>query len=300
MHKERVLITGASGFIGTRLIQYLLSKDYAVVGLSRQANLVSRHPDMQWIAQLDELKSDQIDYVVNLAGESIGKGRWTAARKQQLIRSRVETTENLYGYLERRRITPKCIISGSAVGYYGIDTAEQWQNACTEDSPPQHIFQSELCQQWEKAALQFPNQNTKIIRLGIVLSAKGGILPQMLQPIRMNLAGRIGHGRQPVVWVHIRDVLRAIEFLMDKQPEARIFNLTAPERISQAIFSELAARQLHKHPVLCLPAWVMKIMLGEQSQLVLNGRYVKPQALSEAGFIFNFPTLKDALADLLS
>ncbi|CAM4244313.1 TIGR01777 family oxidoreductase [Acinetobacter pragensis] len=300
MHKERVLITGASGFIGTRLIQYLLSKDYAVVGLSRQANLVSRHPDMQWIAQLDELKSDQIDYVVNLAGESIGKGRWTAARKQQLIRSRVETTENLYRYLERRRITPKCIISGSAVGYYGIDAAEQWQNACTEDSPPQHIFQSELCQQWEKAALQFPNQNTKIIRLGIVLSAKGGILPQMLQPIRMNLAGRIGHGRQPVVWVHIRDVLRAIEFLMDKQPEARIFNLTAPERISQAIFSELAACQLHKHPVLCLPAWVMKIMLGEQSQLVLNGQYVKPQALSEAGFIFNFPTLKEALADLLS
>ncbi|WP_353144705.1 TIGR01777 family oxidoreductase [Acinetobacter pragensis] len=300
MHKERVLITGASGFIGTRLIQYLLSKDYAVIGLSRQANLVSRHPDMQWIAQLDELKSDQIDYVVNLAGESIGKGRWTAARKQQLIHSRVETTENLYRYLERRRITPKCIISGSAVGYYGIDATEQWQNACTEDSLPQHIFQSELCQQWEKAALQFPNQNTKIIRLGIVLSAKGGILPQMLQPIRMNLAGRIGHGRQPVVWVHIRDVLRAIEFLMNKQPEARIFNLTAPERISQAIFSELAARQLHKHPVLCLPAWVMKIMLGEQSQLVLNGRYVKPQALSEAGFIFNFPTLKDALADLLS
>lgn len=300
MHKERVLITGASGFIGTRLIQYLLSKDYAVVGLSRQANLVSRHPDMQWIAQLDELKRDQIDYVINLAGESIGKGRWTAARKQQLIRSRVETTENLYRYLERRRITPKCIISGSAVGYYGVDTAEQWQNACTEDSPPQHIFQSELCQQWEKAALQFPNQNTKIIRLGIVLSAKGGILPQMLQPIRMNLAGRIGHGRQPVVWVHIRDVLRAIEFLMDKQSEARIFNLTAPERISQAIFSELAARQLHKHPVLCLPAWVMKIILGEQSQLVLNGQYVKPQALSEAGFIFNFPTLKEALADLLS
>ena len=104
MQKERVLITGASGFIGTRLTQYLLSKDYAVVGLSRQGTRLSNHPDMLWIQQLDELKTDRIDYVINLAGESIGKGRWTEQRKQQLIQSRVETTTNLYRYLERRRI----------------------------------------------------------------------------------------------------------------------------------------------------------------------------------------------------
>lgn len=299
MLKERVLITGASGFIGTRLIEYFLSQDYAVIGLSRKKNLVSRHPDMQWISQLDELKSDQVDYVINLAGESIGEGRWTAARKQQLIDSRVQMTENLYRYLERRRIVPKCIISGSAIGYYGIDPDEKWQQACTEESAPQSIFQSEMCQQWEKTALQFSNQNTKIIRLGIVLSAKGGILPQMLQPIRLNLAGRIGHGRQPIVWVHIRDVLRAIEFLMTKQPVGTVFNLTAPERGSQAEFADLAARQLHKRPLLSVPAWVMKLMLGEQSQLVLNGQYVQPKALQNAGFEFKFPTLKEALADLL-
>lgn len=299
MLKERVLITGASGFIGTRLIEYLLSQDYAVIGLSRQKNLVSRHPDMQWISQLDELKSDQIDYVINLAGESIGKARWTDARKQQLIQSRVKMTENLYRYLAQRRIVPKCIISGSAVGYYGIDADEKWQNACTEESNPQTIFQSELCQQWEKAAQQFTDQNTKIIRLGIVLSAKGGILPQMLRPIRLNLAGKIGHGRQPLVWVHIQDVLRAIEFLMTQPLEAKVFNLTAPERDSQSEFAALAAHQLKKQPLLSVPAWVMKLMLGEQSQLVLNGQYVKPHALQNAGFEFKFPTLKEALADLL-
>lgn len=299
MHKEQVLITGASGFIGTRLTEYLLSQDYAVIGLSRKKNLVSRHPDMQWISQLDELKSDQIDYVINLAGESIGQGRWTADRKRQLIQSRVQSTENLYRYLERRQIVPKCIISGSAIGYYGIDPEEKWTNACTEDSPPQQIFQSEMCQQWEQSARQFTNQNTKIIRLGIVLSAKGGILPQMLRPIRTNLAGRIGHGRQPVVWVHIRDVLRAIEFLMTQPLDAAVFNLTAPERGNQAEFASIAARQLKKCPVLSVPAWVMKLMLGEQSQLVLNGQYVKPKALQEAGFEFKFPTLKEALADLL-
>ncbi len=299
MHKERVLITGASGFIGTRLTEYLLSQDFAVIGLSRNKERVSRHPDMLWISQLDELKSDQIDYVINLAGENIGQGRWTAARKQQLIQSRVQATENLYRYLALRRITPKCIISGSAVGYYGIDAAEQWKTVCTEDSPPQNIFQSELCQQWELAARQFPNQNTKIIRLGIVLSGKGGILPQMLRPIRANIAGKIGHGRQPVVWVHIRDVLQAVEFLMNKRPAAAVFNLTAPEQVSQAEFAVLAARQLHKKPLLQVPAWLMKCMLGEQSQLILNGQYVQPCALQEAGFQFKFSTLKEALADLL-
>ena len=299
MQKERVLITGASGFIGTRLTQYLLSKDYAVVGLSRQGTRLSNHPDMLWIQQLDELKTDRIDYVINLAGESIGKGRWTEQRKQQLIQSRVETTTNLYRYLERRRIQPKCIISGSAVGYYGIDAEEKWLNACTENSPSQLIFQSELCQQWEASALQFPHQNTKIIRLGIVLSAKGGILPQMLMPIRLNLVGKIGHGRQPVVWVHIQDVLSAIEFLMTKQTQSNVFNLTAPERVTQAQFSILAAQQLKKHPLLNMPAFVFKCMLGEQSQLVLNGQYVKPQALTEAGFSFKYPTLKEALANLL-
>ena len=299
MQKERVLITGASGFIGTRLTQYLLSKDYAVVGLSRQGTRLSNHPDMLWIQQLDELKTDRIDYVINLAGESIGKGRWTEQRKQQLIQSRVETTTNLYRYLERRRIQPKCIISGSAVGYYGIDAEEKWLNACTEHSPSQLIFQSELCQQWEASAQQFPHQNTKIIRLGIVLSAKGGILPQMLMPIRLNLVGKIGHGRQPVVWVHIQDVLSAIEFLMTKQTQSNVFNLTAPERVTQAQFSILAAQQLKKHPLLNMPAFVFKCMLGEQSQLVLNGQYVKPQALTEAGFSFKYPTLKEALANLL-
>lgn len=300
MLKERVLITGASGFIGTRLTEYLLAKDYAVIGLSRKKDLVSPHPDMQWITALSELKTDQIDYVINLAGESIGQGRWTAARKQKLIASRVQTTEQLYRYLEQRRIVPKCIISGSAIGYYGIDTTEQWQQACTEQSQAQTIFQSELCQQWEQTALQFSNQNTKIIRLGIVLSAKGGILPQMLLPIRLNVAGKIGNGRQPVVWIHIRDVLQSIEFIMTSNVPKQVWNLVAPERVSQADFVSLASRQLNKRPLLNLPAGLMKLVLGEQSQLILNGQYVKPQALLDAGYTFQFSTLKEALANLLA
>ena len=132
MQKERVLVTGASGFIGSNLLDYLLEKDYEVIGLSRQKNLPKIHPHLTWIRTLDELKHDRIDYVVNLAGESIAQGRWTDARKQKLIASRVETTTMLYQYLAKRKIKPKCIISGSAVGYYGIDPTEQWTECCNE------------------------------------------------------------------------------------------------------------------------------------------------------------------------
>ena len=299
MQKACVLITGGSGFIGSQLLPYLLARDYAVVGLTRQKNKRSNHPDLTWIQHLDELKTDRIDYVINLAGESIGQGRWTEKRKQQLMKSRVETTQQLYRYLEKRQIFPKRIISGSAVGYYGIDPTEQWLETCTEQSAPQSIFMSELCQLWEQAAFSFTQQRTKIIRLGIVFGKNGGILPSMLFPIKLNLVGQIGHGRQPVVWVHVQDVLRAIEFLMLNETEAQIFNLVSPEKVSQAQFVKTAAQVLKRKPVFFLPAFVLRWMLGEQSQLVLNGQYVASIALQEAGFEFKYPTLNSALEEIL-
>ena len=300
MLKENVLVTGASGFIGSHLLPYLLSRDYAVIGLTRQKNKISNHPDLSWVQSLEELKTDRIDYVINLAGENIGQSRWTAKRKQQLIQSRVEVTHQLYRYLEKRQIFPKRIISGSAVGYYGIDPSEQWSTMCTEQSAPQSIFMSELCQLWEQAALSFQQQNTKIVRFGIVFAKKGGILPRMLLPIKLNMVGRIGHGRQPVVWVHVQDVLRVIEFLLTKETGSQIFNVVCPEKMTQGQFAQTAAQQLHRKPLCCLPAFVLKGMLGEQSQLVLNGQYVQPKALQELGFEFKYPTLKLALADILA
>lgn len=300
MYKPVVLMTGASGFIGSHLVRFLLARDYAVIGLTRQRNLRNAHPDFRWVHDLDELKNQQIDYVINLAGESIGQGRWTTARKKKLMDSRLKTTRQLFEHLKRYQIKPKRIISTSAVGYYGIDPKEQWDTVCTEQSPAQDIFMSELCAEWERLALSYPEQNTKIIRLGVVFAKGGGILPQMLLPIKFNLFGRIGHGRQPVTWVHLQDVMRAIEFLMQESTQPQIFNLVAPEKVSQAQFARIAAQVLKRKPLLPLPACSMKMLLGEQSQLILNGQYVQPKALQEAGFTFSYPTLKEALLEVLN
>ncbi len=299
MYKPVVLLTGASGFIGSHLVHFLLERDYRVIGLTRQKNKREPHPDFHWINQLDELKQHQIDYVVNLAGESIGQGRWTAARKKKLLNSRLDTTRHLFDYLEKNQLRPKRIISTSAVGYYGIDPNERWEQVCTEQSPPQDIFMSELCAKWEQLALSYANQNTKIVRFAVVFGKGGGILPQMLLPIKLNLFGRIGHGRQPVTWVYLEDVLRAIEFLMLDDTTEQIFNVVAPEKSSQAQFARTAAQILKRKPLFPLSACSLKMMLGEQSQLVLNGQYVQPKALQEAGFQFHYPTLKEALDNIL-
>jgi uncharacterized protein len=299
MNKPLVLITGASGFIGTKLVSHLLKQDYKVIGLSRDKNKISNHPCLEWIQSFEQLKTDRIDYVINLAGENIGQSRWSDARKAKLIQSRVETTEQLYAYLKKRQITPKRIISGSAVGFYGIGIEEKWSEVCTEDASSQDIFMSELCQKWEAVTQKYPEQNTKIIRLGVVFGLGGGILPQMLLPIRLNLVGRIGSGLQSCVWVHIEDVIKAIEFLMHKETSANIFNVVAPERVNQKSFAGLAALILKKRPLLNLPKGLFKFLLGEQSQLILNGQYVKSKALLDAGFEFKYPTLKHALKDLL-
>lgn len=300
MQKQTVLITGASGFIGQQLIQYLLARDYVVYGYTRQKDLFASHPDLHWIQEFRQIQLTKIDYVINLAGENIGAQRWTAVRKQRLIESRVQTTMALFQYLEENNCIPKSIISGSASGYYGVDESETWQQVCDETALPQTIFMSELCQSWEQVALKFQQPNLKIIRLGVVLGRKGGILPQLLLPIKLNAVGKIGSGKQPLVWVHIEDVLSAIYFLMTQSTQAQVFNVVAPERINQGQFVQIASRQLRRKPILRLPACSFKLLLGEQSQLILNGQYVKPQALQQAGFEFQYPTLKQALNNLLT
>ncbi|SPL71161.1 TIGR01777 family oxidoreductase [Acinetobacter stercoris] len=299
MYKATVLVTGATGFIGWYLIQYLLENRYLVIGLTRQKNKLSSRTNLIWINDFDDIQTKQIDFVVNLAGEKIGKGLWTEKRKNELLKSRIETTHNLYQWLNDQNIYPKCLISGSAVGYYGIDSKEQWNTVCSEDTLPQSIFMSQLCYEWEKAALKHAQHNTKIIRLGVVLGKKEGIFPRMVLPIRMNLIGKIGSGKQPLSWIHVDDAVRAIEFLFCLQDTQKIFNLVAPEHVCQMKFVESVCRILHKKTYLNLPGFLVQVLFGEQSQLMLNGQYISAERLINAGFEFKYAHLETALQHLL-
>ena len=301
---KTVIVTGVTGFIGTQLIQSLLHQHYTVIGYSRKKQL-SNNSQLHWIqsfSALENLLSSQnvtVDYVVNLAGESIGQGRWTATRKQKLIASRVDTTRKLYQCLDQLQIQPECIVSGSAVGFYGIDSSEQWNLNCDESCTSQHIFMSELCQRWENAALSYSHQNTKIMRLAVVFGKGGGILPQMLLPIKLNLIRKIGTGQQPMTWVHMNDVIQAILFLFKNTSQQKIFNIVAPDHISQVQFAKISSQVLKRKPMLFLPSFVMKLLMGEQSQLVLNGQYVQPTALLKQGFQFQYPDLEIALRKII-
>ncbi|WP_288386646.1 TIGR01777 family oxidoreductase [uncultured Acinetobacter sp.] len=292
-----LLITGASGFIGSHLLPYLLHLNYRIYALTRHLAQSFQHENLQWIDDLNQI-DQPLDYVVNLAGENIGQRRWTKARKQALIDSRIKTTQRVFEWLLQHQQQPKRIVSASAIGYYGIDESETWQQVCDEQSPPQSIFMSELCQQWEKTALSYTQFDTKIMRLGVVFAKNGGILPQMMLPIKLNTVGVIGSGRQPVVWVHIEDVLAIIEFLLHVQSEQIVFNAVAPDHTTQKAIIKTAAQQVKRRPFLPAPACLFKTLLGEQSQLILNGQFVAPKALLEAGYQFKFPALAQALQDI--
>ncbi len=294
-----ILLTGATGFIGQHLVKRWLAQGHRILALTRHRNRKQLNSQVIWFHCFDDLQPEKIDYVVNLAGENIGAKRWTQQRKQQLIHSRVDTTQNVLQWLSQHALQPRCIVSGSAIGYYGIDASEQWFKVCDEHDAPQAIFMSQLCQRWEQVLAAYPQFNVKVMRLGIVLAADGGILPQMLRPIQLNVVGKIGHGRQPITWVHLQDLMRAIEFLWQEHSRQQVFNVVAPEQISQADFAHTASRLLKRRPFFSAPARLLRWLLGEQSQLILNGQYVAPNALTQAGFQFQYPTLNAALQQIL-
>ena len=295
------LVTGGTGFIGTRLVKELTAAGHRVTIFSRHpARHRARFSDA--VSLVDSLgsihSSEHFDGIVNLAGAGIADKRWTAERKRVLIDSHAGVTRDVVGLAARLETRPAVMVSGSAVGWYGAQ-GDRVLDEQAEPADPGEDFGHELCRRWEDAAQPVREHGLRlcIVRLGPVLEKHGGMLGRLLPPFRMGLGGRLGDGRQIISWVHLQDVVRAIQFLLASSGASGVYNLTAPLPVSNRVFSRELARALRRPAVLPLPGPVIRAVFGEMGDsLLLQGQKVIPVHLNREGFVFNFERIDEAFA----
>ena len=300
----RVFITGSTGLIGRELVMSLVRRGDRAVCLTRSASRGHLLP----AAGVDLVEGDPTapgewtgilagcDAVVNLAGESISTGRWTSRRKAEFRRSRIESTRNVAAAVHGSSRV-KTLVSASAVGYYGDGGDEPLHEGHDSGSG----FLSRLAHEWEGAARTAEGGGARVAcaRIGLVLSRDGGALPRMLLPYRLGLGGPMGGGRQYVPWIHIADLVAAVIHVLDEASLSGPVNFVAPDPPTQRLFAAALGRALGRPAVLPVPAFVLKMLLGEMSELVLCGQRAVPSALRASGFNFGFGDIDAALTDLL-
>lgn len=293
-----ILISGASGLIGTALRAYLEQQGHQVYILhrGRSSGRFYWQPEKN-VIHLDE--SIPLDAIINLNGVNIGEKKWSEKRKQAIYESRIHSTQLLSEALARRHEPPSVFISASAIGYYG-DTKD---HPVDEQHAPGNNYLSDIAIDWESATEAAKNANIRTvhIRSGVVLSTQGGALEKMLTPFKLALGGKLGNGSQYMSWISLKDEIRAIEFLLDQPHIFGPVNLTAPNPVTNSTFTKALAKQLCRPALLPLPAWFIKAVFGEMGQLLLlDSNRVLPNVLKSNGFKFEHKTIEDALAYYLN
>ncbi|WP_413284915.1 TIGR01777 family oxidoreductase [Vibrio sp. MA40-2] len=299
----RILLTGGTGFIGSELIKHLST--HQIVLLTR--DLVSarnklKHADVGNITYIDSLDGytnfNQIDAIINLAGEPIAGKRWSEKQKKSICDSRWSITEQLVERIHASTTPPTTFISGSAVGYYG----DQQHHPFDESLHVYHQgFTHYVCDTWESIAQKAQSESTRvcIVRTGLVLGLDGGALPMMLPPFKLGLGSRLGQGMQYMPWIHLHDMVRALVFLLTTPHASGCFNFSAPHPVTNREFSQTLASSLHRPMLLATPKWVLKLVMGEASCLLFDSIRAKPKHLTELGFNFTYPRLEPALKSIL-
>jgi hypothetical protein len=301
----RVGITGGTGYLGQSLAQALLERGDPVRVFGRDAGRVNRTfggraEAVAWDPAQEIIPSaslEDLDAVVHLAGEPVVGGRWSLERKQRIRDSRVLGTRHLAEGWEAAARRPARLLSSSAVGYYG-DTGDR---VVEESSPPGRDFLAEVAADWEDEAGAVARMGASLVllRTGLVLGRKGGMLPRVIPPFRLGVGGRLGSGRQWMPWIHIRDWTDLVLFALDRPEVKGPLNLVAPHPVRNAEFSRSLARALGRPALFPVPVLALRLLLAEGATAVLSGQRIRPAAAEAHGFKFSFPDLESALRDLI-
>ncbi|KUO70448.1 MAG: epimerase [Desulfosporosinus sp. BRH_c37] len=300
----KVVIFGGTGFVGRSLTDELLSNGYQVFVVSRNRekaanDLVSKVKIIEWdnnspLSSISELQD--IDVVINLAGESIGCRRWSNSVKQEILTSRIKTTRAIVSAINDRTIQPQVLFNASAVGYYGSRRNEE----ITEIEEAGQDFLAQVCRDWENEAYKAQSDLTRVvtIRIGVVLGREGA-LNRMMIPFKFYIGGPLGTGNQWLSWIHIKDLTSMIKFVIENQKLYGPINATAPDSVTMREFSHILGEVMNRPSWFPVPTWILKIALGQMAEMLLLGQRVVPNKIIDAGFEFRFSNLKSALEDAL-
>lgn len=294
-----IFVTGATGLIGTHLCPFLLHHNSVTV-LSRnpsKANILLGHK-VKAVSDITEVDFNTVDIVINLSGEPIVNKRWSNKQKQIIRDSRIGITQQISEAISACATPPHTFISGSAVGFYGRQNSDLIDEGFES---PHDEFSHQLCKDWENAALLAQSEHTRVclLRTGIVLAKKGGALSKMLPAFKLCLGGPIGNGEQGMSWIHIDDMIQLILFIT-KHPEiSGPVNATAPNPVSNAQFSKSLGEALSRPAFIPMPTAVLKLLMGEMSDLLTTGQFVVPDKAQAHNYRFHHADIKSALASLV-
>jgi uncharacterized protein (TIGR01777 family) len=297
-----ILITGGTGLVGTVVTELALQTGYQVSFLSRSTKSIPQVKVFQWdIAQkkIDIQAIEQADYIIHLAGAGVADKRWSDAYKQEILDSRIISTQLLQEAISKSIKKPKAIVAASAVGIYGFDTGDTLMQ---EDSRQGEGFLAEVTKKWEEELLKFENLGirTVIMRIGIVLSTKGGALQKMMQPVQFFAGSALGSGKQYMSWIHIRDLARMFLFAIENEQIQGVYNAVGNTPVTNETLTKAIAKIMNKPLFLPnVPEFVLRLMLGEMASMVIGGNRVSNEKIVKAGFQYEFETLEEALKNLI-